>query len=84
MRLNGLPAGCVRIDIETCGVCHSDAGNGGFRPTLPGHEVVGVIDKLGQGVGGWSVGNRVGVGFLGGNCGYSVYCRGSYLVNYRI
>jgi propanol-preferring alcohol dehydrogenase len=82
------PAGFVRIKVEACGVCHSDSGTveGAFPinwPRVPGHEVVGVIDKLGEGVEGWSVGNRVGVGFLGGSCGHCVCCRGGDLVNCR-
>jgi propanol-preferring alcohol dehydrogenase len=81
-------AGFVRIKIEACGVCHTDAATveGAFPinwPRVPGHEVVGVIDKLGEGVKGWSVGNRVGVGYLAGSCGYCVCCRGGDLVNCR-
>jgi len=45
------------------------------KPVVPGHEVVGVIDALGEQVGGWSVGDRVGLGFLGGPCGVCVSCR---------
>jgi propanol-preferring alcohol dehydrogenase len=82
------PAGFVRIKVEACGVCHSDSGTveGTFPinwPRVPGHEVVGVIDKLGEGVEGWSVGNRVGVGFLSGSCGHCICCRGGDLVNCR-
>src|ERR1700751_5482779 len=80
--------GQVRIRIEACGVCHSDSGTveGVFPiswPRVPGHEVVGRIDALGSGVQGWSVGQRVGVGFLGGSCGYCEFCRGGDLVNCR-
>jgi propanol-preferring alcohol dehydrogenase len=82
------PAGHVRIKIEACGVCHSDSATVEGRspiswPRVPGHEAVGVIDKLGDGVQGWAVGNRVGVGFLGGSCGYCECCRGGDLVNCR-
>ena len=61
----------VRIRVQACGVCHSDAATveGLFPiqwPRVPGHEVVGRIDALGPGVQGWTVGQRVGVGFLGG------------------
>jgi D-arabinose 1-dehydrogenase-like Zn-dependent alcohol dehydrogenase len=82
------PPGFVRIRVEVCGVCHSDSGTveGGFPidwPRVPGHEAVGVIDKLGEGVKGWSVGNRVGVGFLAGSCGYCELCRDGDLVNCR-
>ena len=78
--------GQVRIRVEACGVCHSDTGTveGLFAidwPRVPGHEVVGRIDELGAGVQGWSVGQRVGVGFLAGSCGYCVFCRSGDLVN---
>jgi alcohol dehydrogenase, propanol-preferring len=80
--------GKVRIRVEACGVCHSDAGTveGLFPidwPRVPGHEVVGRIDALGSGVQGWAVGQRVGVGFLGGSCGYCEFCRNGDLVNCR-
>jgi alcohol dehydrogenase, propanol-preferring len=78
----------VRIRVEACGVCHSDSAtvDGLFPiswPRVPGHEVVGRIDALGSGVQGWAVGQRVGVGFLGGFCGYCEYCRNGDLVNCR-
>jgi propanol-preferring alcohol dehydrogenase len=80
--------GQVRIRVEACGVCHSDSATveGLFPidwPRIPGHEVVGRIDALGPGVQGWSVGQRVGVGFLGGSCGYCEFCRNGDLVNCR-
>src|SRR5882724_508490 len=80
------PAGHVRIRVEACGVCHSDAITvHGLLPIqyprVPGHEAVGKIDVIGPGVEGWHVGQRVGVGFLGGNCGYCEYCRDGDLVN---
>jgi alcohol dehydrogenase, propanol-preferring len=79
-------AGEVRIRVEACGVCHSDAGtvDGLFPidfPRVPGHEAVGRIDAIGSGVQGWTVGQRVGVGFLGGACSYCAPCRGGDLVN---
>src|SRR5262249_25166844 len=78
----------VRIRVAACGVCHSDSGTveGVFPiswPRVPGHEVVGRIDALGSGVQGWAVGQRVGVGFLGGSCGYCEFCRNGDLVNCR-
>src|SRR5258707_619055 len=81
-------AGYVRIRVEACGVCHTDATTveGAFPiawPRVPGHEAVGVIDMLGAGVEGWAVGQRVGVGFLGGSCGRCEQCRGGDLVNCR-
>ena len=48
---------------------------------MPGHEAVGRIDVIGEGVEGWAVGQRVGVGFLGGSCGHCEYCRDGDLVN---
>src|SRR5580704_12603291 len=74
-------SGQVRIRVEACGVCHSDAATveGAFAgiayPRVPGHEVVGRIDAIGSGVRGWTVGQRVGVGFLAGFCGYCEFCR---------
>jgi D-arabinose 1-dehydrogenase-like Zn-dependent alcohol dehydrogenase len=73
--------GQARVRVEACGVCHSDslAKDGGFPgvtyPLIPGHEVAGAIDALGEGVDGWEVGQRVGVGWFGGNCGHCEPCR---------
>src|SRR5215471_19342098 len=80
--------GQVRIRVEACGVCHSDSATveGLFPinwPRVPGHEVVGRIDALGSGVQGWVVGQRAGVGFLGGSCGYCEFCRDGDLVSCR-
>lgn len=77
--------GHVRLRVEACGICHSDSGTveGVFPiewPRVPGHEVVGRIDALGEGVLGWQLGQRVGVGFLGGSCGYCEFCRAGELV----
>jgi propanol-preferring alcohol dehydrogenase len=88
LRLVDPKPGHVRIRVEACGVCHSDAGTveGLFPiawPRVPGHEAVGVIDMVGAGVEGWAVGQRVGVGFLGGSCGHCDRCRGGDLVNCR-
>jgi propanol-preferring alcohol dehydrogenase len=78
--------GKVRIRVEACGVCHSDSATvEGILPIqwprVPGHEAVGRIDVVGEGVEGWTVGQRVGVGFLGGSCGHCEYCRDGDLVN---
>src|SRR5262249_28567780 len=86
--LTAPPPGKVRIRVEACGVCHSDSGTieGQFPidwPRVPGHELVGRIDALGTGVQGWTAGQRVGVGFLGGSCGYCEFCRSGDLVNCR-
>jgi alcohol dehydrogenase, propanol-preferring len=77
----------VRIRVEACGVCHSDAATvegvfpGITYPRVPGHEAVGHVDALGPGVQGWTIGQRVGVGFLAGSCGYCESCRNGDLVN---
>jgi D-arabinose 1-dehydrogenase-like Zn-dependent alcohol dehydrogenase len=74
-------AGTVRIKVQACGVCHSDSlvKEGAFPgipyPRVPGHEVAGVIDAVGPGVAAWSPGQRVGVGWNGGYCGYCDPCR---------
>jgi propanol-preferring alcohol dehydrogenase len=79
--------GHVRFRVQSCGVCHSDVlAVEGLRPdpgepVVPGHEIVGVIDAVGQQVSGWSVGDRIGVGFLGGHCGVCVWCRRGDFVN---
>src|SRR5882724_9199667 len=74
-------AGTVRIKVRACGICHSDSLTKeglfpGIRyPRVPGHEVAGVIDKVGPGVPGWEPGQEVGVGWNGGYCGYCDPCR---------
>jgi D-arabinose 1-dehydrogenase-like Zn-dependent alcohol dehydrogenase len=83
-------AGSVRIKVEACGVCHSDAMTkeglwpGIVYPRVPGHEVAGFIDALGDGVAGWKVGQRVGVGWHGGHCGYCDSCRRGDFVTCQI
>jgi len=73
------------VRVHACGVCHSDsmAVNGAFPsttyPVVPGHEIAGVVEELGEGVEGWEVGQRVGVGWFGGNCGWCEPCRRGYL-----
>jgi alcohol dehydrogenase, propanol-preferring len=80
-------AGHVRFRSHSCGVCHSDVlGVEGMRadpsaPIVPGHEVIGVIDAVGDGVTAWQVGDRVGLGFLGGHCGECQWCRRGDFVN---
>jgi len=73
--------GRVRIRVRACGICHSDvlAKEGawpGIRyPRVPGHEVAGIVDELGAGVAGWTLGQRVGVGWHGGHDGTCRECR---------
>ncbi|MFF4901403.1 alcohol dehydrogenase catalytic domain-containing protein [Streptomyces sp. NPDC001068] len=79
----------VRLRVEYCGVCHTDAlAVEGLRaapgePIVPGHEIVGVIDAVGAGVTAWQVGERVGVGFLAGHCGECDPCRRGDFVGCR-
>jgi propanol-preferring alcohol dehydrogenase len=77
------PPGQVRIAVEACGICHSDVvgvhnlfGNHPAGTAIvPGHEVVGRIDAIGDGVSTWTPGQRVGVGYLAGPCGVCANCR---------
>ncbi|MCX4641630.1 MULTISPECIES: alcohol dehydrogenase [unclassified Streptomyces] len=82
-------SGQVRIAVEACGVCHSDAlfvsaGLPGVSfPEVPGHEIAGRIEELGEGAQdrGWQVGDRVAVGWFGGSCGHCKSCReGDFIV----
>jgi alcohol dehydrogenase len=73
--------GFVRVKVHACGICHSDSvtKDGLFPgiqyPRVPGHEVIGVIDAVGSNVPRWKSGQRVGVGWNGGFCGYCDNCR---------
>jgi D-arabinose 1-dehydrogenase-like Zn-dependent alcohol dehydrogenase len=75
------PADWVRIKVQACGICHSDSlvkegyWPGIQYPRVPGHEVIGIVDALGEGVSQFKVGQRVGVGWHGGNCGHCDNCR---------
>lgn len=72
---------CVRIKVQACGVCRNDSltKDGGIPgivyPRAPGHEIVGVIDALGEGVDTWKPGDQVGVGWYGGHCRTCNSCR---------
>ena len=74
-------AGEVRVKVEACGICHSDSFTkqglwpGIEYPRVPGHEVAGIIDAVGASVAGWKEGERVGIGWHGGHCGYCNDCR---------
>jgi D-arabinose 1-dehydrogenase-like Zn-dependent alcohol dehydrogenase len=80
-------AGQVRIKVEACGVCHSDAfvKSGGFPglvlPRVPGHEIAGRVDAVGEGVTAWKAGDRVGVGWHGGHCFQCGACRKGLFIN---
>ncbi|WP_394855784.1 alcohol dehydrogenase catalytic domain-containing protein [Rhodococcus opacus] len=72
--------GWVRVAIAASGVCNADigtaqAGGGAHFPVTPGHEIAGVVAELGEGVKGWSAGDRVAVGWFGGSCGHCDFCR---------
>jgi D-arabinose 1-dehydrogenase-like Zn-dependent alcohol dehydrogenase len=83
-------AGHVRVKVEACGICHSDAMTkegmwpGIQYPRVPGHEIAGTVDAVGQGVAGWTKGQRVGVGWHGGHCGYCDSCRRGDFVTCQI
>ncbi len=80
-RTRELKPGYVRVRVQACGVCHSDAMTrdgawpGIAYPRSPGHEIVGVIDALGETADSWKVGERVGIGWFGGHCGKCDACR---------
>jgi D-arabinose 1-dehydrogenase-like Zn-dependent alcohol dehydrogenase len=82
--------GSVRIKVEACGVCHGDSWTkdgtlpGIQYPRVPGHEIAGIIDAVGIGVAGWTLGQRVGVGWHGGHCGYCDSCRRGDFVTCQI
>src|SRR3989449_423747 len=79
--------GQVRIGVEACGICHTDAATvtgvypGLKLPRVPGHEVVGRIEAMGSGVSRWKVGQRVGVGLIAGEDGVCEPCRRGDTVN---
>ncbi|MDQ0938723.1 alcohol dehydrogenase [Streptomyces sp. V1I1] len=81
--------GHVRVAVDACGICHSDAAfvnallPGVRFPLVPGHEIAGRIEELGEGTQsrGWQVGDRVAVGWFGGSCGHCRRCRqGDFIV----
>src|SRR5436189_2728862 len=81
--------GQVRIKVQACGICHSDVLTkeglwpGILYPRVPGHEVAGTIDELGAGVSEWKMGQRVGVGWHGGQDGTCRECRRGDFSNCR-
>lgn len=74
-------AGQVRVKVDACGVCHSDVlvkdglWPGVQYPRVPGHEVAGRIDAIGDNVAAWTTGQRVGIGWHGGHCLVCEQCR---------
>ncbi len=81
------PRDHVRIDVAACGVCGTDHAivNGAFPgmswPLTPGHEVAGTIAEVGDGVERLAVGDRVAVGWFGGNCGHCRPCRSGLFIH---
>jgi len=77
----------VRVKVEACGICHSDAfvKSGGFpglvMPRVPGHEIAGRVDAVGEGVTAWKKGDRVGIGWHGGHCFQCNACRKGLFIN---
>ena len=73
--------GEIRLRVEACGVCRTDLhlAEGDLVPrrarTVPGHEVVGVVDRLGPGAGRFAPGDRVGIAWLRATCGRCRWCR---------
>jgi propanol-preferring alcohol dehydrogenase len=73
--------GQVRVKVHICGVCHTDLHTVEGElippkyPVIPGHQVVGVVDQLGEGVTRWKIGDRVGLAWLHHTCGSCEYCR---------
>jgi D-arabinose 1-dehydrogenase-like Zn-dependent alcohol dehydrogenase len=87
------PRGYVRVRVHANGICHSDViTKEGIMPIqyprVPGHEVAGVVDAVGEGISWWKPGDRVGIGWHGGHCGECDSCRrGDFLtcsVDFRI
>jgi propanol-preferring alcohol dehydrogenase len=87
LRIKELPdpvpgPGQVRLKVEACGVCRTDLHvlDGELPaipyPVVPGHEIVGTVDMLGAEVANFSIGDRVGVPWLGYTCGVCPFCRG--------
>jgi propanol-preferring alcohol dehydrogenase len=73
-------AGEIRVAISACGVCRTDlhVAEGdihGLLPIVPGHEIVGLVEALGDGVSGLATGDRVGIPWLGHSCGQCSFCR---------
>jgi D-arabinose 1-dehydrogenase-like Zn-dependent alcohol dehydrogenase len=79
--------GQVRIKVEACGICHSDAlvkegyWPGIQYPRVPGHEIAGRVDAIGADVSQWKPGQRVGVGWHGGHCFTCDPCRRGDFIN---
>ena len=79
-------AGQVRLRVEACGVCHRDSVTVEALfpfityPRVPGHEIIGIVESVGEGVPQWKPGQRVGIGWYGGQCHRCEPCRRGDLV----
>ncbi|MFF0333371.1 alcohol dehydrogenase catalytic domain-containing protein [Streptomyces fimicarius] len=77
----------VRVEVAASGVCNADlgttaaTGSGTAFPVTPGHEVAGIVAETGEEAEGWSVGDRVAVGWFGGSCGHCTFCRAGDVVH---
>ncbi|TYP94911.1 alcohol dehydrogenase/alcohol dehydrogenase, propanol-preferring [Fodinibius salinus] len=77
----------VLIKVQACGICHSDAFvkdglmPGIEYPRVPGHEVIGTVEEVGNNVSAWDEGQRVGVGWHGGHCYECEACRNGDFIN---
>jgi len=76
-----VPPGEVLVRVQACGVCRTDLhvvdGDLPYvrTPIIPGHEVVGTVEQVGEGVKALAPGMRVGIPWLGGTCGDCTYCK---------
>lgn len=82
-RMRDLPAparGQVRLSVHACGVCRTDLHTVEGEivppayPIIPGHQIVGTVDAVGEGAGNWAVGDRAGVAWLHAACGVCDFC----------
>jgi D-arabinose 1-dehydrogenase-like Zn-dependent alcohol dehydrogenase len=83
-----VPRGHVLVKVAASGICHSDsmpaAGMASSYPRIPGHEVAGTVESVGEGVARWTPGQRVGVGWFGGACFECEPCRRGDFVSCRV
>lgn len=83
-----VPRGHVLVKVAANGICHSDsmpgAGMSSSYPRVPGHEVAGTVEALGEGVAQWAPGQRVGVGWFGGACLECEACRRGDFVSCQV
>ncbi len=82
-----VPRDHVLVRVAACGVCHSDVmakeGMASSYPRVPGHEIAGVVESVGDGVQQWQEGQRVGIGWFGGACSVCDPCRRGDFISCR-